>query len=217
MCEAKVATMMRPGAAAKRSAERRADVDLRARVARRGPTFVESEHSTSTPARRARRSADSRAARRRAGCGSSLKSPVWTMVPTGVSIARPMPSTIECVTRIGSTRKRPDLDRVARPHRRAGRRCSSRPCSRSLLARRAPGSAACRRRARRSSRSRYGSAPMWSSWPCVRTTARKRLAPAREVREVGDDVVDARQLVVREHEPAVDGDDVVAGLDRASC
>ena len=40
------------------------------------------------------------------------------------------------------------------------------------------------------------------------------LAPAAHVREIGNDVIDAGQLVVREHEPAVDRDQVLAGLDQ---
>ena len=64
------------------------------------------------------------------------------------------------------------------------------------------------------SRRRYDSAPMWSSWPWVRTTPRKRRAAIAEIREVGDHVVHPGHLVVREQEPAVDGDHVVARLDQ---
>ena len=38
--------------------------------------------------------------------------------------------------------------------------------------------------------------------------------PAEHVREIGDDVIDAGQLVVREHEPAIDGDQIFARLDQ---
>ncbi len=41
----------------------------------------------------------------------------------------------------------------------------------------------------------------------------KALALGERVGEVGDDVVDPGQFVVREHQPAVDGEEVVAGLD----
>ena len=37
-----------------------------------------------------------------------------------------------------------------------------------------------------------------------------------EVRDVGDDEVDAEHLLVREHEPAVDDDDVVAVLEHVA-
>jgi hypothetical protein len=40
------------------------------------------------------------------------------------------------------------------------------------------------------------------------------LAPGKRVGEIRDHVVDARQLVVREHEPAVDREQVLAGLDQ---
>ena len=55
---------------------------------------------------------------------------------------------------------------------------------------------------------------MWSSWAWVRTTPRHVLPPRQEVGEVGDDVVHPGHLVVREHEPAVDGQEVVAGLEQ---
>ena len=70
--------------------------------------------------------------------------------------------------------------------------------------------------ARATSRRRYGSAPTWSSWPCVSTTARTARAVA-QVREVGEDEVDAEVLVAREREPGVDDDHLAAGLDTRSC
>ena len=42
----------------------------------------------------------------------------------------------------------------------------------------------------------------------------KALALGERIREIRDDVIDARQLVVGKHQPAVDGDDVVTGLDQ---
>ena len=41
----------------------------------------------------------------------------------------------------------------------------------------------------------------------------KVAALGQRVREVGDHVVDAGQLVIGKHQPAVDGDEIVAGLD----
>ena len=41
------------------------------------------------------------------GVWSNLKSPVWTMVPTGVRSAIPIASGIECPTRNGMTVKAP--------------------------------------------------------------------------------------------------------------
>ena len=42
----------------------------------------------------------------------------------------------------------------------------------------------------------------------------ERFTPAEHVREIGDDVVDPGELVVGEHESAVDRDQVLAGLDQ---
>ena len=43
--------------------------------------------------------------------------------------------------------------------------------------------------------------------------AAEPLAPLQRVREVGDHVVDAGELIVGKHEAAVDGDEIVAELD----
>ena len=64
-----------------------------------------------------------------------------------------------------------------------------------------------------SSRSTYGSAPMWSSWPWVRTMPRKRSPSSRRYVEVGNDDVDAEHLGVGEHDAAVDGDRRVVVLE----
>ena len=42
----------------------------------------------------------------------------------------------------------------------------------------------------------------------------ERFTPAEHIREIGDDVVDTGELVVGEHESAVDRDQVLAGLDQ---
>ena len=55
--------------------------------------------------------------------------------------------------------------------------------------------------------------PMWSSWPCVTSSARSFDAPLAHVGEIVDHDVDAVHLVVGEHEAAVDDDQVVVGLD----
>ena len=65
----------------------------------------------------------------------------------GVEIARPIPSTIECVSGYGSMRKGPRRTPARAPYVR--RSAPSMPCSRSF-SRGAPASAACRRRAERS-------------------------------------------------------------------
>ena len=55
---------------------------------------------------------------------------------------------------------------------------------------------------------------MWSSCACVRITPRTCALLGQEVREVRDHVVHARHLVVREHQAAVDGQEVLARLDQ---
>ena len=47
-------------------------------------------------------------------------------------------------------------------------------------------------------------APMWSSWPCVRTTASMSSQAVLDDPEVGEDQVDARLLGLREQDAAVD-------------
>ena len=61
------------------------------------------------------------------------------------------------------------------------------------------------------SRSRYGTAPMWSSCPWVRTIAVDVVEPVRDVLEVGQDQVDAGVVVLGEEHAAVD-DEQPAGV-----
>ena len=51
------------------------------------------------------------------GVWSNLKSPVWTIVPTGVRRAMPIASGIEWPIRKGMTLNAPDVDLVARLER----------------------------------------------------------------------------------------------------
>ena len=60
---------------------------------------------------------------------------------------------------------------------------------------------------------RNGTAPMWSSWPCVRISARTLLAVLLEISEIRRDDVHAQQLGVGKHHSGVDHDDVVAVAD----
>ena len=64
-----------------------------------------------------------------------------------------------------------------------------------------------------SSRMTHGSAPRWSSWPWVMTTASMSSDALAQVREVGQDEVDAHHLGRREAQPAVDDDDPALVLD----
>ena len=54
------------------------------------------------------------------------------------------------------------------------------------------------------SRRRYGVAPMWSSWPWVRTSASTSSSRSRIAVEVGEDQVDAGVVVLGEQHAAVD-------------
>ena len=58
--------------------------------------------------------------------------------------------------------------------------------------------------------SKNGTAPMWSSWPCVRIRPRTCSRFCFEKREVGRDDIDAQQFGIGEHHPGIDDDDVVA-------
>ena len=55
--------------------------------------------------------------------------------------------------------------------------------------------------------------PMWSSWPCVRTSPRTCSAILLEIREIGRDDIDAQQFGVGEHHACIQDDDVVAVAD----
>ena len=66
---------------------------------------------------------------------------------------------------------------------------------------------------RSSSRSRYGSAPMWSSCPWVSTTASISIGPLADVVEVRQDEVDAGHVRRRERQADVDDEDAVVQLE----
>ena len=61
--------------------------------------------------------------------------------------------------------------------------------------------------------SRYGTAPMWSSWPCVSTTPRMSSRRSRIGREVGQDQVDARLVLLGEEHAAVDDEELAVELE----
>ena len=63
------------------------------------------------------------------------------------------------------------------------------------------------------SRRKYGSAPTWSSWPCVRTTARILSRRSSSASKSGQDEIDAEVLVAREREAGVDDHDAALALD----
>ena len=112
MCEAKVATITRPGAPETIS-RNAGSSELSEAVVPSCSAFVLSASSASTPrSPRAVKRARS-VPRPSTGAGSSLKSPEWTMRPAGVSIARPTPPGMLCATGMVSTVKSPRRDRLA--------------------------------------------------------------------------------------------------------
>ena len=137
------------------------------------------------------------------GSWSILKSPVWrTSWPAGVRIATASASGMEWLTATNSRSNG------------AERRCGHpRPpssvtgvirCSRSLAS--SSASVSCEPTSGMSarSRSRYGTAPMWSSWPWVSTTPDDVVEPVPDVVEVREDQVDAGLVVLGEEHAAVD-------------
>ncbi len=107
-------------------------------------------------------------------------------------------------------RERADLDLLVRSSASCSSVDAERPCSSSFDLIRPSVSFVAITLSQSTSRSRYGSPPTWSSWPCVSTTALTRFA--LEVADVGQDEVDAEVLVAREREAGVDDDDLVAVL-----
>ena len=129
MCEEKVVTSDAAACACGRS-PRAALPTLRSDGghARRARRSSSRRAGAARPRRRARRGGARSGSRPSSGVWSSLKSPVWTTVPTGVRMASPTESGIECVIANGSTCERPDPARLG-PVSRERRACS--PCSRS--------------------------------------------------------------------------------------
>ena len=143
--------------------------------------FVLSANSASTPSRPSSAKRWTSKCSPSSGVWSILKSPVWTIDADRRvnrqrdAVRHAVRDADELDRRTGrpSTRSR---GRTARRRRR--RRCRAPPAS----ARRAPASAACRRPGRRRSGSTCGTPPMWSSWPCVSTSAATRRFCCRYVR-----------------------------------
>ena len=146
------------------------------------------------------------------GVWSNLKSPVWTIVPTGVRRAMPIASGIEWPTRNGIDVERPDLELVARLEREE--RVVVELVLLDLVAEQAAGEGRGVDRARPGTPGRtYGRR---ADVVLVGVGDEERLdvgAALLEVGDVGDDEVDAEHLLVGEHQPAVDDDDVVAVLE----
>ena len=133
-------------------------------------------------------------------------------MPASVRIASAVASAIECVTRIGSTSNEPTSNGAPRrvSKRRAWREhlVLAEPLANERRARTAGPHTGTSKRWRR-----YGSAPMWSSCPCVTTTPASDRGSASSAREIGVHDVDAEPAVV-ERDAAVDEHDLAALLER---
>ena len=73
--------------------------------------------------------------------------------------------------------------------------------------------AASRRSGTTTSRSRKASPPAWSSWAWVRKRRFDAVGVLAQIREVGQDEVDAGHVGLGEHDPAVDEQDAVVDLE----
>ena len=215
MCEEKLVTITRPGASRmmrlSAAATSCSDCVMPGRSA-----FVESASMRSTPSlaeprelgeigRAGRRSACGRSCSRR--CAGSCPRWVWSATATA--------SGIECVTRANSAANGPQATGSPSLSISMNSASRSRPCSSSFDLTMPSVSRVPQTSRTPISRITYGSAPMWSSWPCVRMTASMPPGALAQVGEVGQHEVDAEHLVAREREAAVDQDAALALLDDA--
>ena len=130
--------------------------------------FVESDSSRSMPSRPSRAKPPRSVSRPSSGSWSILKSPVCSTIPACVRIATASASGIEWLTAKNSSPNGPSSTTSSSA---TGRSTGSMRCSRSLAASSARVKRLPRTGMSARSRSRYGTAPRWSSWPCVSTTA----------------------------------------------
>ncbi len=130
--------------------------------------LVESTMNRSTPFSPSRANARRSVMRPSSGSWSILKSPVCSTVPAPVVTATASASGMEWLTATNSQSNGPNRAVWSSATTRSTglMRCSLSFASTNARVRRDPTSGMSRR-----SRSRYGTAPMWSSCPCVRTIA----------------------------------------------
>jgi hypothetical protein len=174
-CEAKQATITRRVAC--RMTESSTGPMLRSGVTNPGTSaLVESASSRSTPAVPSRAKPPRSVSRPSSGSWSILKSPVCSASPARVRIATASESGMEWFTAKNSHSNGPS--RSVRPASTVSvygsMRCSRSLASTSASVKRDPISGRSR-----FSRSRYGTPPMWSSCPCVSTTASTRSSRSR--------------------------------------
>ena len=138
--------------------------------------FVESPQSRSTPRLPSSASFPTSVRSPSTGVWSSFQSAVWKTRPADVSIAIPTVSGTECAMRTNSSRNGPSWSGGPSGSISRSSDARSRPCSSSFDLTRPSVSRVAQISWTRTSRSRYGSAPTWSSWACVSTTARNSLS-----------------------------------------
>src|SRR3954470_14066317 len=164
---AKLETMTRRGAVRRTCSI--AGFSSRSEVVKPGTSaLVESVRNRSTPSSPRRAKARRSVMRSSSGNWSILKSPVCSTRPARVRRATARPSGMEWLTATNSQSKGP------KPRRSPSRTRTVRgrmPCSLSLASRKARVSFEPTTGMSDRSRSRYGTPPMWSSWPWVSTTA----------------------------------------------
>ncbi len=131
--------------------------------------LVESVRNRSTPSSPSRAKARRSVIRASSGSWSILKSPVCSTRPAPVRITTASASGMEWLTATNSRSKAPSVSRS--PSFTTWWTVSRSRCSRSLPSRRARVSSEPTSGMSSRSRSRYGVAPMWSSCPCVSTSA----------------------------------------------
>ena len=145
------------------------------------------------------------------GVWSNLKSPVWTMMPTG----RPEGDAHRVRDRMADAERhdveRPDVDLVARVERK--HRIVVELVLLDLVAEQPAGQRAGVDRHARELGQHVRQRADVVLVGMGDQEGPDLLAVLLEVGDIGDDEVDAEHLLVREHQPAVDHDDVVAVLE----
>ena len=176
MCEANDATMMRLLLLANTASI--AGVMLRSDVVKPGTSaLVESVRNRSTPSSPSRAKARRSVMRPSSGSWSILKSPVCSATPAGVLIATASASGIEWLTATNSSSNGPNFSMSPSVTTCLGASLSR--CSLSFGSRNASVSFEPMTGMLPRSRSRYGTPPMWSSWPCVSTMPTTSLSRSR--------------------------------------
>ena len=145
------------------------------------------------------------------GVGSTLKSPVWMITPSGVVMASATQLTSECVTWMNSIEKRPQFQTVAGLDRVELGVIDHPMLFQTPLHQRQREGGAVHRHGDLLQQKRYAADVIFVA---VRQDQAADVGRVLlQIREIGRDDVDAQQLVVREHHPGVHDDDVVAVAD----